>query len=77
MQQGFISACKAPTAVGPGRVAHNIVTSMQEQGVKEGFRGGLGAAVVVWDGYKEEMIGQGEVQGVGGYYLAKTFSSPC
>lgn len=50
---------------------------MQEQGVKEGFRGGLGAAVVVWDGYKEEMIGQGEVQGVGGYYLAKTFSSPC
>lgn len=77
MQQGFISACKAPTAVGPGRVAHNIVTSMQEQGVKEGFRGALGAAVVVWDGYKEEMIGQGEVQGVGGYYLAKTFSSPC
>lgn len=50
---------------------------MQEQGVKEGFRGALGAAVVVWDGYKEEMIGQGEVQGVGGYYLAKTFSSPC
>lgn len=77
MQQGFISACKAPTAVGPGRVAHNIVTSMQEQRVKEGFRGGLGAAVVVWDGYKEEMIGQGEVQGVGGYCLAKTFSSPC
>lgn len=77
MQQGFISACKAPTAVGPGRVAYNIVTSMQEQGVKEGFRGGLGAVVVVWDGYKEEMIGQGEVQGVGGYCLAKTFSSPC
>lgn len=74
--QGFVSACKAPTAVGPGRVAHKLVTSMQEQGVKEGFRGGLGAALVGWDGYRE-MMGQGEVQGVDGYCLAKAFSSPC
>lgn len=49
----------------------------KSKGWKEGFRGGLGAAVVVWDGYKEEMTGQGEVQGVGGYCLAKTFSNPC